>query len=79
MAERKPAKKSSKGFTAEERKAMRERAQEVKAEAGRGRRKADGESDLLTKVAEMPEPDRRIAERLHTLVKETAPALSPRT
>ena len=85
MAERKPAKtgvqKKSKGFTDEERAAMRERAQEVKAEAGRGSRakKADGESDVLAKIAEMPDPDRAMAERLHALIKASAPALSPRT
>ena len=60
---------------------MRERAQELKAAAHRGPRasKADGESDVLAKIAEMPEPDRAIAERLHALIKATAPALSPRT
>jgi uncharacterized protein YdhG (YjbR/CyaY superfamily) len=93
MAERKPAKKrtqrsaksttgkASKGFTAEERAAMRERAQELKADARRGSRagKADGESDVLAKIAEMPEPDRVMAERLHALVKASVPALSPRT
>ena len=67
--------KGSKGFTAEERAAMRERAQELKAEA----RKADGEKALLAKVAEMPEPDRVMAERLHAIVKASAPALSPKT
>jgi uncharacterized protein YdhG (YjbR/CyaY superfamily) len=93
MAERKPAKKStqqsakrttgkaSKGFTDEERGAMRERAQEQKAAARRGPRagKADGESDVLAKIAEMPEPDRAMAKRLHAIVKASAPALSPRT
>ncbi|HET9286682.1 MAG TPA: DUF1801 domain-containing protein [Gaiella sp.] len=54
---------------------MKERAQELKAEA----RKADGESDVLAKIAEMPAPDRAMAERLHTLVKASAPALSPKT
>ena len=63
--------KKSKGFTAEERAAMKERAQELKAEA----RKADGESALLAKVAEMPEPDRAIAKRLHAIVKASAPGL----
>jgi uncharacterized protein YdhG (YjbR/CyaY superfamily) len=73
--------KKSKGFTDEERAAMKERAQELKAEARRGPRadKADGESALLAKIAEMPEPDRAMAERLHAIVKATAPALSPRT
>jgi hypothetical protein len=70
MAEKKPAKK---GFTAEERAAMKERARELKAG------KADGESDVLAKIAEMPQPDRAMAERLHALIKAAAPALSPRT
>jgi uncharacterized protein YdhG (YjbR/CyaY superfamily) len=81
MAERKPAKKTagkrSKGFTPEERAAMKERVREVKAGARRG--KADGESDVLEKIAEMPEPDRTMAERLHALIKASAPDLSPRT
>src|SRR6202049_3851940 len=70
-----------KGFTDEERVAMKERAQELKAEARRGPRakKADGESDVLAKIAEMPEPDRAMAERLHAVIKASAPALSPRT
>ena len=63
------------GFTAEERAAMKERAREVKAEA----RRADGESALLAKIAEMPQPDRAMAERLHAIVKATAPDLSPKT
>ena len=73
--------KASKGFTDEERAAMKERAQELKAAARRGPRaaKADGESDVLAKIAEMAEPDRSMAERLHALVKASAPALSPRT
>jgi uncharacterized protein YdhG (YjbR/CyaY superfamily) len=88
MAETKPAKKkatqrsakrttgkASKGFTDEERAAMRERAEELKAAAG----KADGESDVLAKIAEMPEADRVMAERLHALITTSAPALSPRT
>jgi len=97
MAERKPAKrgtqksaksttannKKAKGFTDEERAAMKERAQEPKAEARRGPRakkdKADGESAVLAKIAEMPEPDRAMAERLHAIIKASAPALSPRT
>jgi uncharacterized protein YdhG (YjbR/CyaY superfamily) len=69
------ARKKSTGFTAEERAAMRERAQELKAEA----RKADGESALLAKVAEMPKADRVLAERIHAIVKATAPDLSPKT
>jgi uncharacterized protein YdhG (YjbR/CyaY superfamily) len=71
--------RKSSGFSAEERAAMKERAQELKAEARRGRRKADGESDVLARIAEMPEADRRMAERLHALIKEAAPALSPKT
>ena len=71
----------SKGFTDEERAAMRERAQELKAEARRGPRggKADGESDVLAKIAEMPEPDRAMAKRLHAIIKASVPALSPKT
>jgi uncharacterized protein YdhG (YjbR/CyaY superfamily) len=67
--------KKSKGFAAEERAAMRERARELKAEA----QKADGERAVLAKIAEMPEPDRAMAERLHEIVKASAPALSPKT
>jgi uncharacterized protein YdhG (YjbR/CyaY superfamily) len=94
MAERKPGtkatqksaksttaiKKTSKGFTDEERGAMKERVQELKAAALRGPRadKADGESDVLAKIAEMPKPDRAMAERLHAVIKASAPALSPR-
>jgi uncharacterized protein YdhG (YjbR/CyaY superfamily) len=63
--------KKSKGFTAEERAAMKERAQELKAEAR--------ESDVLAKIAEMPEPDRAMAKRLHAIIKASAPALSPKT
>src|SRR5438874_11303232 len=69
----------SQGFTDEERASMRERAQELKAAARRGSSKADVESDLLAKIAEMPEPDRAMAERLHAIIKASAPALSPRT
>ena len=65
----------SKGFTAEERAAMKERAQELKAEA----RKANDESAVLAKIAELPQPDRAMAERLHEIVKATAPALFPKT
>ncbi len=70
---------TSKGFTADERAAMKERAQELKAEARRGKGKADGEADVLAKIAEMPEPDRAMATRFHELVKATAPGLSPKT
>jgi uncharacterized protein YdhG (YjbR/CyaY superfamily) len=81
MSAKKATQKSAKGFTDEERAAMRERAQEVKAEARRGPRakKADGESDVLAKIAEMPGSDRAMAERLHAIVKASAPALSPKT
>jgi uncharacterized protein YdhG (YjbR/CyaY superfamily) len=90
MAEKKPAKKgttersakrtsaarnSSKGFTAEERAAMKERAQELKAEAS----KADGERVLLAKIAEMKGSDRAMAKRLHEVITASAPTLSPKT
>ena len=77
MADRKTAKKGTQksGFTAAERAAMKERAQELKAEA----RKADGESALLAKIAEMPKADRALAERIHAIVKANAPALMPKT
>ena len=70
-----------KGFTDEERAAMKERVEELKAEARRGPRakQADGESDVLAKIAAMPKPDRAMAERLHAIIKASAPALSPRT
>jgi uncharacterized protein YdhG (YjbR/CyaY superfamily) len=73
--------KKPKGFTAEERAAMKERAQELNAEARRGPRSdpANGESDLLAKIAEMPAPDRAMAERLHTIITTSAPTLSPKT
>jgi uncharacterized protein YdhG (YjbR/CyaY superfamily) len=81
MAETKTAKKStgkstnrrSSGFTAEERAAMKERVREAK------KGNADGESDVLAKIAEMPEQDRAMAERLHAVIKEGAPDLTPRT
>jgi uncharacterized protein YdhG (YjbR/CyaY superfamily) len=91
MAERKPTKKATQqsaesgkaftGLTDEERAAMKERVQELKAEARRGPRagKADGERDVLAKIAEMPEPDRAMAERLHAIIKASAPALAPKT
>jgi uncharacterized protein YdhG (YjbR/CyaY superfamily) len=76
MAKTKTAKKKrAGGFTAEEKAAMRERAKEMKA-AGR---KADGESDVLAKIAEMPPSDRAMAKKLHALVKASAPELTPRT
>ena len=95
MAERKPAmndtRKSAKsaaasnekfqGLTDEERAAMKERTRELKGETRRSPRagKADGERDVLAKIAEMPEPDRVMAERLHAIIKASAPALSPKT
>ena len=74
-------KKTYEGFTAEERAAMKARADELKSTARRGSRaaKADGESDLLAKIAEMPESDRVMAERLHAIIMATAPDLSPKT
>jgi uncharacterized protein YdhG (YjbR/CyaY superfamily) len=73
--------KAGKGFTDEELAAMKERAQELKAEARRGPRAktADGEGEVLAKIAEMPERDRALAERVHAIVKASAPSLSPRT
>jgi hypothetical protein len=72
--------KKFKGFTAEERVAMKERIQELKASERRGSRagKAEGESTVLAKIAEMPEPDRAMGKRLHAIIKASAPALSPR-
>jgi uncharacterized protein YdhG (YjbR/CyaY superfamily) len=72
--------KTSSGFTDDERAAMRERARELKAEArGTAGGKADGERDVLAKIAEMKDPDRTMAERLHTIIRASAPALAPRT
>jgi uncharacterized protein YdhG (YjbR/CyaY superfamily) len=71
--------KKSEGFTAEERAAMKERAKELKAEERANKNRAAGESDVLAKIAEMQEPDRAMAERLHEIVKASAPALSPKT
>ncbi len=71
--------KKSKGFTDEERAAMRERARELKAEARAEKNRAEGESAVLAKIAEMPEPDRAMAERLHAIVTASAPSLSPKT
>jgi uncharacterized protein YdhG (YjbR/CyaY superfamily) len=71
--------KKSKGFTDEERAAMKDRAQELKAEARAKKNKADGESDLLAKIAGMPEPDRTMARRLHAIIKASVPTLLPKT
>ena len=80
MAEKTPAKKGAqKGFTDDERAAMKERARELKAEARASKDRADGESDVLTKIAEMQGPDRAMAERLHAIITAAAPALSPKT
>ena len=91
MAESKPRKKdrqkstksstgkSSKGFTPEERAAMKERARELKAEERMKEDRAAGEKAVLAKIAEMPQPDRAMAKKLHALIKNTAPDLSPRT
>ncbi|HET6204501.1 MAG TPA: DUF1801 domain-containing protein [Planctomycetota bacterium] len=70
--------KTFKGFTDEERAAMKERAQELKAEARQNKNKADGESAVLAKIAEMPEPDRARGKQLHAIIKASAPALSPK-
>jgi uncharacterized protein YdhG (YjbR/CyaY superfamily) len=70
---------ASKGFTDEERAAMKERARELKAEARADKDRAAGERALLAKIAEMPGPDRALAERVHAIVKASAPALSPKT
>jgi uncharacterized protein YdhG (YjbR/CyaY superfamily) len=95
MAERKPAKQDTQqsansttatdktftGLTDEERGAMKERTKELKTEARRGRRagKADAEREVLAKIAELPESDRVMAERLHAVIKASVPALSPKT
>lgn len=72
--------KNSEGLTPEEKAALKETVQERKAAARRGRSgKADGEADVRAKFAEMPEPDRSMAERIHAIVKDSAPDLEPRT
>jgi uncharacterized protein YdhG (YjbR/CyaY superfamily) len=71
--------KQSKGFTDEEKAAMKERAKELKAEARADKDKAAGESAALAAIAAMPEPDRVMAKRLHAIIKASAPALSPKT
>ena len=75
---KKPA-KSTQLFSDEERAAMKERAREQKAAARRGAAEAEGESDVLAKIAEMPEPDRVMAERIHAIVKASAPDLTAKT
>jgi uncharacterized protein YdhG (YjbR/CyaY superfamily) len=84
MADTKTAKKTTKkkstsGFTEGERAAMKERARELRAEERANNDRAAGERDVLAKIAEMPKPDRDIAERIHALVSTNAPALSPKT
>ncbi|MBA2677704.1 MAG: DUF1801 domain-containing protein [Ktedonobacteraceae bacterium] len=71
--------KKSRGFTDEERAAMKERAKEMKVEARTNKSKAEGESDVLARIAEMPEPERAMAMRLHEVIKASAPVLSPKT
>ena len=71
--------KKSEGFTDEERAAMKARAQELKAEARVNKDKAEGENAVLAAIAAMQEPDRAMAERLHAIIKASAPALSPKT
>jgi uncharacterized protein YdhG (YjbR/CyaY superfamily) len=72
-------KKDTRGFTAEERAAMKERARELKAEARANKNREEGERDLLAKVAEMPEEERAMATRLHEIITASAPALLPKT
>lgn len=74
-----PKTKNTQSFTAEERAAMKERAKELKAEARANKDRAAGEKDLLAKVAEMPEPDRTMATRIHAIVTASAPELMPKT
>ena len=74
-----PKKTTQKGFTAEEKAAMKERARELKAEARADKDRAAGEADVLAKIAEMPKSDRAMAKRLHKIVKDNAPDLWPRT
>jgi uncharacterized protein YdhG (YjbR/CyaY superfamily) len=73
------SKKKADGFTDEEKAAMQARAKELKAEARANKNKAEGETDLLAKIAELPEPERTMAERLHAIVKASAPTLTPKT
>lgn len=73
------AKNGTQAFTAEERAAMKERARELKAEARANKNRAEGESDLLAKIDEMPEPERAMARRLHEIITTNAPDLEPKT
>ena len=79
MVKQESNKETPKGFTDEEKAAMKARAQELKAEARENKSKVDGERDVLAKIAEMPEPERIMANRLHEIIKNNAPALSPKT
>ena len=78
MAQKSAKTTTATGFTDEERAAMKERARELKAEARANRDKADGESAVLAKLAELPEPDRALGERLHAIITASAPVLAPR-
>ncbi len=73
-----PKKKSTQGFADEERAAMKERAKELKAEARANKNRAEGENDVLAKIAEMPEPERAMAKRLHEIITASAPILAPK-
>src|SRR3712207_9499585 len=73
-----PEKKGTQAFTAEERAAMKERAKELKAEARANKNRAEGERDVLAKIAEMAESDRAMATRIHEIVAANAPILAPR-
>ena len=79
MSPKKDAPKPAKGFTDEERAAMKERTRELKAEARANKDKGEGESDVLAKIAEMKGWDRALATRIHAIIKASAPALSPKT
>jgi uncharacterized protein YdhG (YjbR/CyaY superfamily) len=79
MSSKKETQKSAKGFTDEEQAAMKERAKELKVEARANKKKADGESDLLAKIAEMPEPERTMATRLHEIITASTPDFWPKT
>ena len=79
MSQSKSTTKKAKGFTAEERAAMKERAKELKAEERANKDRAAGESDVLAKIAELPRTDRAMAKRIHAIIKASAPALSPKT
>ena len=79
MSPKKETQKSAKGFTDEEKAAMKARALELKAEARANKDKAEGENSVVAAIAAMKEPDRSMAKRLHAIIKASAPALSPKT